>query len=279
MLIKKFIGKSIEQIERAINEELGPDAIVMMTRKIDRGLISSLLREDEIEVTVGIDKEALKKYNPAYENFEEFEALTLMPFHASTRVDCSGPISAGEQGVKVIALAGIHSEALIDSSVKLIQYFHKESPYRAALLYVQQLSELLPSSLYELTEKHKIPFDNLIDRYSLIEKIQKYKDYDFLVTCFPASMHATHILTFLENITPLCVELVARDGEDVSSYKTLLPFGVIINNLESTTAYHELPALVEELKIPISFVANSDRLVLSNADELEALIINSRLNS
>lgn len=278
MLVKKYVGKSIEQIERAINDELGPDAIVLMTRNVDKGILSSIVGSDEIEVTVGIEKEALEKHNPNYGSFEEFEALTLAPFHASTHVDCSGAISPDPSGVSLIAIVGLNEPTLGDTCLRLMRHFRKETQFRAALLLIKQYHQK-ESSLDATFKSNEIAFDNIIDRFTLLDRLKHYKDFDFVVACFPSVMHPTQIKTFLDGVSPRSTYVVASEEEELGAYKILYPQGLILNNLQKSTAFHLLPQLFEKLKIPVGYMVQEERLLVCKPDELEALIINSRLNS
>lgn len=59
MRIKKFTASSMREALLQIKEELGEDAVILKTRKIPKSVFS-LGSKDEIEVTAGIDEEAVR---------------------------------------------------------------------------------------------------------------------------------------------------------------------------------------------------------------------------
>ncbi len=59
MRIKKFTASSMREALLQIKEELGEDAVILKTRKIPKSVFA-LGSKDEIEVTAGIDEEAVK---------------------------------------------------------------------------------------------------------------------------------------------------------------------------------------------------------------------------
>lgn len=279
MLVKKYIGTDIDTLVNAVDSELGPDAIILMTRTIERGVIFSFVSEPEIEITAGVEPELLRKYNPNHESLEEFKSLSLTPFHQNTHINCSGPFLSDSENVTLLALVGNDEKAVADTCVKLIRHFHKETHYRAALLCIKQIFESIPADFLEAVERNQIPYDVIMDRFSLSESMAKYKDYDFLIAAFPAGMHETHVKSYLEGATPVWIELVAKNGAEALGYRNLHPQGLIINNLDGEPDYEHLPEVMQKLGVPLSYIAHQDKLVVAEPDHVENLIINSRLKA
>jgi flagellar biosynthesis protein FlhF len=57
MRIKKFVGQDIKTLTDQMKEELGPEAIVLNTKKVARGGVLGALGKEMIEITAAIDEE------------------------------------------------------------------------------------------------------------------------------------------------------------------------------------------------------------------------------
>ena len=55
MLIKKFIGRDLDELINSVDSELGSDALILMTRTIERGVYFSFNSQPEIEITAGVE--------------------------------------------------------------------------------------------------------------------------------------------------------------------------------------------------------------------------------
>lgn len=62
MIIKKIRIEKVEDAEKIIGKEFGPDAIILTTRPIKEKGLRALFSTEQIEVTVAIDEEDWKKY-------------------------------------------------------------------------------------------------------------------------------------------------------------------------------------------------------------------------
>jgi len=279
MLIKKYIGTDIETLVNAVDSELGPDAIILMTRTIERGVLFSFTSEPEIEITAGVEPELLRKYNPNHDSFEEVKSLSLINSKNEMHINCSGPFQPDSESVTLLAIVGNDERAVSDTCIKLIHHFHKGTPYRSALLCIKQILETVPAEFQSAAEQHNIPYDIILDRFNLSEYMTKYKDYDFLVAGFPAGMHESHVKSYLEGATPVWIELVVSKGSDVLGYKHLHPQGIILNNIDSDPDFEHLPEVLQSLGVPLSYIALGDKLVVADPNQVENLIINSKLRS
>lgn len=279
MLIKKYIGKDIETLVNAVDSELGPDAIILMTRTIERGVVFSFTSDPEIEITAGVEPEFLRKYNPQHESLAEVKSLSLVRVDSEMHINCSGPFLPDPEGVTLLAIVGNDERAVSDTCIKLIQHFHKTTPYRSALLCIKQILETIPEEFLVATEKNNIPYDIILDRFSLSESMTKYKDYDFLIAGFPAGMHETYVKSYLEGATPVWIELVVSKGVDALGYKHLHPQGIILNSLDSNPDFEHLPEELQTLGVPLSYITMQDKLVVAEPNHVENLVINSKLRS
>lgn len=57
MRIKKFTGSTLKEATESMKSELGPDAIILNTRKVTRGGVLNFLGKEEFEITAAIDDE------------------------------------------------------------------------------------------------------------------------------------------------------------------------------------------------------------------------------
>lgn len=62
MIIKKYTANSIEEAKEKIEEELGPDAIILTSRHLKGKGIKGLFSQDRVEITAAIDEGDLEKY-------------------------------------------------------------------------------------------------------------------------------------------------------------------------------------------------------------------------
>lgn len=274
MIIKKYRGKDLVSLERTISEELGPDAIFLMIRTIDKGLILSYLGEEEFEITAGVDPIDLKKHNPAYSDGKEI-GLNPIISGGNTKINCAGSIIPQSNKVNIIAVVGMNGRAVSASCIQLAHYFYKESPYRAALVCLKELYDNFPKEFDTMAGEHNFPYDIVLDRFSLIDTIRKHAEYDFIILRIPESMHPTRIKLLLQGIDPLWIQVVLSSNENLNPYKILHPQGIICDELNIT----DIPELVNPLGIPLSFLMNNGKFQPADSDKIEEMIINARLKS
>lgn len=65
MRIKTFVGHSLREATEQMKQDLGPDAVVLHTRKVPRGGAFSFLGRDQFEVTGAIDEGNRRTESPA----------------------------------------------------------------------------------------------------------------------------------------------------------------------------------------------------------------------
>ncbi len=90
MRIKKFTASSMREALLQIKEELGEDAVILKSRKIPKGVFT-LGSKDEIEVTAGIDEEAVKKEHIAPLKMNENSTGVYKRPRSSNIIDTNAP--------------------------------------------------------------------------------------------------------------------------------------------------------------------------------------------
>ncbi len=74
MLIKKYIADSLDDAQKMIEQELGPDAVVLTTRNIKEMGLKALFASEKVEVTAAIEEEELRSYNQKKQKEREGKA-------------------------------------------------------------------------------------------------------------------------------------------------------------------------------------------------------------
>src|SRR5688572_21815158 len=93
MLIKKFEAESMERALAIIKAELGPDALILNTKRLRRGLF----RKATVEVTAAFEK---KKENDSANGFDEKILEGIFPHRKYEADETPGTIAPPRTGQK-----------------------------------------------------------------------------------------------------------------------------------------------------------------------------------
>ncbi|MBP8976015.1 MAG: hypothetical protein KBG83_04790, partial [Bacteroidetes bacterium] len=64
MQIKKFVGTTIKEATEQMRAELGPDAIILNTRRVTSGKMLNFLGKDMLEITAALDDQPVRDTHP-----------------------------------------------------------------------------------------------------------------------------------------------------------------------------------------------------------------------
>jgi len=109
MRIKKFVGPDMKDVTNQMKKDLGPDAIVLNTRRLTRGGILGALGTEMVEITGAID-ELEESESPSYRSpiqaytgmSTEDSVETLTKSHAIPRMSSTANQSSAVQGIRQI---------------------------------------------------------------------------------------------------------------------------------------------------------------------------------
>ncbi len=69
MRIKKFVGASMKEVTDQMRAELGPDAIILNSRRVNSGSMLNFLGKEMLEVTAAVDEQSGARANPVSPDF------------------------------------------------------------------------------------------------------------------------------------------------------------------------------------------------------------------
>ncbi|MBP8976500.1 MAG: hypothetical protein KBG83_07275, partial [Bacteroidetes bacterium] len=61
MQIKKFVGTTMKEATERMRAELGPDAIILNTRRVTSGKMLNFLGKDMLEITAALDEQPVRE--------------------------------------------------------------------------------------------------------------------------------------------------------------------------------------------------------------------------
>jgi flagellar biosynthesis protein FlhF len=158
MIIKKYFLKTIDEVQQLINQELGPNAVILTSRQIRYKGIKALFFQNKVEVVAAIDEEDLNQFNKIKNESKQMGSLSAEPQNLDLELI--------EQGSRVRGFS--LNQNLIDLKEKIQSIKDKEN---------SSVSQFKKSSFYHSKDDAEV--ENIAVKESDISEIYNNLPHEF----------------------------------------------------------------------------------------------------
>lgn len=303
MFIKKYRGKDVNLLQQQVIDELGPYAVILVTRTIEPSFFERFFKDYEYEISVGVESEDyyhhqtdMKKLEPAgaAASIPETDALitNLHSFDWQTNeaeafsVAVTGPIRLNPNQKNLISFVGpdtVNKPAVV---TKLALKLQRESTAKVAMIASGTYNDQSDEQLRGFAQIFKFSYEKIANEKELIKFIESNPNCHifFLAATDRQSVPELKAMTKQMAVSRVLLVLeVSLSMQEqlnlIHHYESLELFGLIYTGFESNPSLLFLEDITKKHSVPISYLLEGSDVKVANADDLETRIINEKLRT
>ncbi len=271
MIIQRFVGTNVKDVQKEVARELGPDAVVISTRYFQKGFFSRLFGKYFVEVVAVIDhvekqSKEVKKLKKLQEIAEDLDLLKEKKRQAQKVINPK-PLILDPKKQNIIAFVGIQGAGKTTVCLKLALHLKHDPHFKVGLISLMERGKGGAQQLAVHARKHDLLHCYARNPEELGAALASFSKCNVIFIDADVDPRVDVFAGCLKEVPDVQVELVLSGtsshkqvNQNILRYQDFSLCSVIITRCEMDINLAEILELLGQKGISVSYLSASPEI-------------------